>query len=181
MRDSFCFSGSYRRLFEIFRETFFNQLHSAILFMARPKLDGVDVGLLQALRVNARSTFSKLGRDLAVPSSTVYDRYGKLGGVIRRHATLVDFAGIGFPCCAFIRCSVPASLRPGLHAYLQGHPIVNSASVVNDRNSLLIEVIEQNPARVSDFVDALEQQFGVREVQTHFIAEEHAREAFTLK
>ena len=146
--------------------------------MTRISIDVGQVKLLRLIRANARLSVAALGRLLRVPASTVYDNYLRLRPVIRRHSSLVDFQGLGYNCCAFIKCNVPASQRLALYEYLRGHPVVNSARVVNDRSGLLVEVVERNPARVSLFVEELEEKFGVRDAVTHFIAEEFAREAF---
>ena len=60
-------------------------------------LDALDWKILQAIQKNSKQTYSKIGRQLGVAHSTVYDRIRKLEqtGIIKKWTVDIDLEKIG--------------------------------------------------------------------------------------
>ena len=75
------------------------------------KLDEVDLGIMEHLKVNARMTFVDIGKELSVSDATVYNRVRRLidMGVIKRFTIKVDETAVGKGTRGFILVNV----KPG--------------------------------------------------------------------
>jgi len=60
-------------------------------------LDKIDLNILEALRENAKQTYTEIGRRLGLAHSTIYDRIRKLEahGIIRKYTAIIDVDRIG--------------------------------------------------------------------------------------
>ena len=60
-------------------------------------LDDLDWNILRLLQSNAKQTYSKIGRQLNVAHSTVYERMRKMEkyGIIKKYTVTIDFEKIG--------------------------------------------------------------------------------------
>ena len=61
-------------------------------------LDAMDLKILEALQIDARQTYTDIGKHLGVAHSTVYDRIKRMErqGIIKKYTTVIDAEKGGF-------------------------------------------------------------------------------------
>lgn len=76
-------------------------------------LDPVGWGILQALQINARMSFTEIGRRVGLSDTAVADRVRRMedAGIIRGYHAEVDYEMIGLPIMAYIHLNVQGSQR----------------------------------------------------------------------
>ncbi len=88
------------------------------------KLDDVDLGLLAALRANARTSQEDLSRVLALSRPAVRERIRRLEslGVLLGYTIVVDWESLGYPILAFV------NVRTAMGTCDEGTQVVNGFS-----------------------------------------------------
>lgn len=138
-----------------------------------------DLLLLCSLRKNAREKLTTISRETHIPVSTLHDKLsGMLGGIVRRHTTLLDYGKLGYQCRAHLLINAPSDRKERLREWLARHPNVNSAFKINNGFTFMLDVVFESLDRLDDFTDSMERDFGVTSTQTHYIIDEIKREAF---
>ena len=78
------------------------------------RLDDIDLGIIQALAADARTSLAALARSLGLSAPSVSERVKRLedGGVITGYRAVVDPARLGLPLTAYLRVRpVPGQLQ----------------------------------------------------------------------
>ena len=138
-----------------------------------------DRKILVELRRDARAQLTHISKQTGIPISTIFDRLrNKVGGVIKRHVALLDFETLGFTTRAHICLKCTKTTRQKTYNMLVNHHNINSLYKINNGYDFLVEAIFRNIKEVEEFIERLEEEYGVRTKQVFYIIDEIAREQF---
>ncbi len=140
-----------------------------------------DVVIIANLRENARQNLTNMSRKTRVPVSTIFDRireHEQDTKVISKYTCLVDFEQLGFGMRVNLLIKVAKQQRSELSAYLEKHSAVNSAYKINNSFDFLAECIFKSLKDLDKFIESLESQFSVMNMEVLYIVEEIKREKF---
>ncbi|MEM4246725.1 MAG: Lrp/AsnC family transcriptional regulator [Candidatus Woesearchaeota archaeon] len=131
------------------------------------------------LRQDARIKLSKLSRLTGIPVSTLFDRIHSPDSIgIKRLSALLDFQKLGFNTCATIMFKVLKEKRDQLKEHLLCSTNVNSLMRINNGYDFMAECVFRDMRELEEFCEKLEQSYGVKTKEVHFIVEELKRESF---
>ena len=139
-----------------------------------------DLDILSNLRKNGRATLTSLSRKTSVPISTIYDRL-KLyteKNLVKKYVTLLDYALLGYNTRANIIVKAKKEKKEELREFLENHPHVNSLYKINNKYDFQIEVIFRNIKDLEEFLEQMEEKFGVKAQEVFYVIEELKREEF---
>jgi len=142
------------------------------------KLSKRDMAILTNLRQDARITLTSLSKKTGIPISTVFERlkqFSKSGLV--KFIAIADFARLGFITRVLVIVKVDKSIRSKVEEYLSKHLYVNNLLRIN-KGFTFIEGIFRDMAGAEDFVEDLEDKFGIKEAVVYHVLGDIMRESF---
>jgi DNA-binding Lrp family transcriptional regulator len=138
-----------------------------------------DLIVMAYLRQNARIKLTTLSKLTKLPVSTIFDRIRmNEGSLIKKHVSLLDFAGLGFSTKANIMLRVAKQDKAGIREFLEKHQNVNSLLKINNGFDFFIEGIFRNINELEEFLERLDEKFSVKSKEVHYIIDDIRREAF---
>ena len=141
-----------------------------------------DAQIISHLRNNARKKITHISKELKIPVTTVYDKVrAHEKKFVKKHVTLLDFSKLGLNAKASVAIKVERNSKEELQKFLMGHPNVNSLSKINFGSDFLAEVVFKNIADVENFVESLERNYSISQIQIFSIIEELKKEEFLTK
>ncbi|MBS3098033.1 Lrp/AsnC family transcriptional regulator [Candidatus Woesearchaeota archaeon] len=141
-----------------------------------------DAQIISHLRNNARKKITHISKELKIPVTTVYDKVrSHEKRFVKKHATLLDFPKLGLHAKANIAIKVERNSKEELQNFLMKHPNVNSLSKINFGSDFLAEVVFKSIADVENFVEGLERNYSISQIQIFSIIEELKKEEFLTK
>jgi len=147
------------------------------------RLTNKDYTLLKTMQQNCRTKVTDIARGMNIPVTTIYDkiRVHEREGIIKRHATLLDFSKMGYPTKAHITFKTTLEHKKQLQEFLTNHPSINSLSRINYGHDFITEAVFQNPAIMQEFLDEVNQKFTIQESHVFNVIDELQREQFMQK
>lgn len=140
-----------------------------------------DLQIISHLRQDARIGLTDISKKTNIPTSTVFDRVNAIGEYVLKHTTLLDFEKIGYNSKNIIALKTSIEMRDILKEYLMAHNNVNNLYQTNSDHDFVIETIFRNQKDTQFFLEELERNFGIENVQIHNIIEDIHREKFLTK
>jgi DNA-binding Lrp family transcriptional regulator len=143
------------------------------------KFNKKDMLILTNLRNNARMSLTEMSRKTKVPISTIYDKLrGRLKEIITKQTALIDFTKLGFSARVQIILKIDKNDREEVKSYLSRHRNINSVYKINNGYDLLAEGIFKDMNEAEEFIEKLEAQFKLKQLQVYYVVEDIKREAF---
>lgn len=141
-----------------------------------PKIDAVDLHILDVLQTDARATLRHIGDRVGVAASTVSNRIDELetAGVIEGYAPQVNYPALGFEEAAVFRLQVSTDAIDAISAEIARYPTITEILSVTGRHDLLAigYFPGLNPVRtLTSDLSALD---GVTQVTTDIVLDIHA-------
>jgi len=133
------------------------------------KLDEVDIGIIDHLRENSRTTFVDIGKALGVSDATVYNRVKRLleAGVIKRFTVEVEEAALGRKVSGFMLVNVRPGAVRDVSKQIAEIDRVSEVHEVHGPEDLIVKVKARNLSKLRSVI------LKVREIpnvaQTEFI------------
>jgi len=141
-----------------------------------------DAEIIAQLRNNARKKVTKISKEIEIPVTTVYDRLrSHEKKYVHKHVSLLNFSALGLHAKANIAIKVKMDSREELQKYLMEHPNVNSLSKVDFGSDFLAEVVFKDMGEVGNFVEHIEHNYGVINIQIFNVIQELKKEMFLTK
>ena len=131
-------------------------------------MKGKEIGVIKELRRNSRTSFTELGRVVDTPVSTivkVIEKFRKKA-VIKRYASLVDFAVLGFPLKSVFL--IKTNQKGRVKEFLMNQDSLNTLYRLSGDYDFYAEHLFSDMASHTDFVDGL-MELDVIKVSTHFL------------
>jgi len=142
-------------------------------------MDKEDTKIVAYLRENARIKLTQLARKTGMPVSTLFDRVHDLPGLgIVRLSALLDFSAIGFSTRATILMKAGKDRRDALREHLLKAQCVNTLARINNGYDFMAECVFRDLRELEEFCEKLEQAYGAKQREVHFVIEELKRESF---
>lgn len=137
------------------------------------------LGVVIALRQNARMPLTALSKRTGLPVSTLFERVHNPASLgIRRMSALLDFGLLGYHCVATMLLKAGAGRREELQEHLRKSEEVNSLFRVNNGFDFMAECVFRDLQGLEGFCENLENKYGVKNKEVHFVVEELKREGF---
>ncbi|MCS7127192.1 MAG: Lrp/AsnC family transcriptional regulator [Thaumarchaeota archaeon] len=142
-----------------------------------PALDERDVKILEALRRDARKTFTDLASELNLPRTTVQERVRRLieEGYIRSFTAIPDYSKIGSGTTAFVLVSFAPTMdvsQRELAAQIAKFPEVFEVHLVSGQWDMILKVRGSSVEDVGKLViDRLRPLKNVARTETCFVFE----------
>ena len=141
-----------------------------------------DAEIISHLRNNARKKITHISREMKIPVTTIYDKVrAHEKTFVKNHVTFLDFPILVLNAKANIAIKVERSSKEELQKFLMGHPNVNSLSKINFGSDFLAEVDFKSIADVENFVESLERNYSISQIQIFSVIEELKKEEFLTK
>ena len=120
-------------------------------------LDRTGLRILHALQVNARLTFSELGRQVALSPPAVAERVRKMEetGVISGYHARVEPDKVGLPIRAFITLRTRAEEYPRVTALVQHAPEILECHHVSGGESFIMKVVASSIPHLEALIEKL--------------------------
>jgi len=134
--------------------------------------------ILTHLRNNSRKSLAKIGREINMPISTVFDKVHKINhGVVLKHTSLLDFAKLGHSLkINYVIKAKPDRIMPML-SFLAANNKVNSVQKLRDDGEYFVEAIFRDMVEFDNFTEQLD-DYKAKNLHIINIIEEMKKEAF---
>jgi len=131
------------------------------------------------LRQNSRMPLTILARKTGIPISTIFDHLRACDGrLYNKYIALLNFSILGFGTKVHLLLRVPKPVRERVQEFLFKHWNVNSLYKVNNGYDFLAEGVFRHVQELETFLDKLEDEYGVKGIEVHYIVDDLKREAF---
>ncbi len=138
-----------------------------------------NVLIINELRRNARETLTNISKRTKIPISTIYEKIkSSEGKLILKHTSLIDFGKLGFNARAKIMVKTKKESKADLTAYLLKHENINSMYKINNGYDYMVECIFSNMKELEDFIDNVDDRFGLERKEVYYIIDDIKRETF---
>lgn len=146
-------------------------------------VDRRDLLFLPALRMNARMGLTELGKLTGFPISSIHERlkvYDKTK-LVKRYTALLDFMSLGYGIRALFFVVAHKQKRDVLRSFLSRFPAVNTLAKVNHGYDFFVDAVFRSMQDVDAFKELICQEYGVKDVQIHYVIEGIKEEGFFMK
>jgi Lrp/AsnC family leucine-responsive transcriptional regulator len=122
-----------------------------------PELDDIGWALLEELQVNARLSFSELGRRVGLTPPAVADRVRRMeeAGIIRGYRLELDHARVGLPLTAVIRVTHRGVNCLELGRIVSEYPEVLECHRITGAESYVMKVALRSVEHLQQLIDRL--------------------------
>jgi DNA-binding Lrp family transcriptional regulator len=135
--------------------------------------------LLSLLRANSRMKMTRMSKFSKIPVSTVHDMINKnYNHIVTKYTALVDFAKVGYSTRVQLILKVKPEERKSIKEHLMKKEFINSFYKINNGYDFMTECIFSSMRELEEFLDSLEQQFGIIEKKVYHIIDEIRKEHF---
>ena len=165
-------SGQHRKISDFFRARLIKNTD-----IMRYMLTETEKSVIAHIRKSRN--ILELARKKDLPKSTLYDALHRLQskGVLT-HTNKVCFEKIGFPLQMFINIKTVPGQRNNMRKYLEEQQNVNNLYVVNTPSNFHFEAIFKNQKEVEEFLEILENQAPLSEMNVFTVLETVHSEKF---
>jgi Lrp/AsnC family transcriptional regulator for asnA, asnC and gidA len=148
--------------------------------MKMKTLSKKEMDIMAYLRSNSRHTVTQIGRKLAMPRTTVFDKIKKFKnlGLIDKFTAIVNFDKLGHSVCAYVLLKCDAVRKEELGEALTSSAHANNVVRLGNDFDFAAHLIFENMNDMHSYLSILEQKYGIREVKIFYIAKDLKREGF---
>ena len=138
-----------------------------------------DLMIVNELRKNARETLTNISKKTHIPISTIYEKLKQNeGNLIIKHTSLINFAKVGFNARAKIMMRGMKETKIELRKHLLSNQNVNSMYRINNGYDFMVECVFKDMKELEEFVETLDERFGLEKKQVFYIIDDLKRETF---
>lgn len=121
----------------------------------KPKIDRLDVRIINMLQIDARTSFREIARRTGVSDATVRDRVSKMqkNGLIDGFATIVNPAKMGMNISCFLSLTVQPTNIANVISNLKEIKEVKSIYELAEKENLFINVILEDKESLRKFIN----------------------------
>ncbi len=122
-------------------------------------VDETGMKILRELQINARSTFSEIGRKVGLSSPAVAERIYKMeaSGVIKGYHADINPAVFGHNITAFITLTTQSGRYKEIYSFAEEQNEILECHHVSGNESLILKVVAGSISRLESVVDKLGQ------------------------
>lgn len=125
------------------------------------QLDQIGVKILHELQMDARISFSELGRRVGLSSPAVAERVKKMEetGLICGYHVNIDYEKIGFPILAFIFLTTRSERYNKVYTFADNTPEIIECHCISGSESFILRVLSRSVSHMDSIVAKLS-EFG---------------------
>lgn len=145
-------------------------------------LDAIDLQILKALQVNARTQLGTLAESVEMSAPAVAERVRKLEerGIIRGFTAQLEPSALALDITAFIQVRVDSSTHyPKFLAKATGHEAVMECHAITGDASHILKIRTRNTSTLEMLLGEIQRWPGVVKTQTSLVLSTH-KESLTL-
>lgn len=120
-------------------------------------VDALDIKIIELLKVNSRSSYVDIGREVGLTASSVRERIIRLEdtGVIKKYSIVIDHSKLGYNLQAFVLMNLfPGNLKTFL-AIIKTFKEVHECYRITGAQNLQLKVLLRDQNRLTEFLDKL--------------------------
>ncbi len=139
---------------------------------AEPEPDELDLRLLEALQVNARSTFAELAALVGLKPPAVHDRVKRLErlGYVRSYGARLDARRLGIGLVAFVSAYTTPDVRyDDFTAAIAALPEIAEIHSVAGEESFVLKVLTRSTTHLDEFLGRLKSMPGMARTKTTIV------------
>jgi len=134
--------------------------------------------IIKRLRTNSRMQLTGMGRDLNIPTSTIFKITKNLEkNIIKRYVSLIDFDKLNY--CFRIFLISNSKKKKEFESFLIKHPRVNNIYKISGKYDFISEIILKNRKEMESFLEEIK-KFKITEKNILYIIEDCKKEAFSI-
>jgi Lrp/AsnC family transcriptional regulator, leucine-responsive regulatory protein len=120
-------------------------------------LDQIGLKILNELQMNARISFSEIGRRVGLSSPAVAERVKKMeeAGIICGYHANVDHEKIGFPILAFIFLTTKSEKYDKVYEFAENTQEISECHCISGSESFILRVLSDSLSQLDALVDKL--------------------------
>jgi Lrp/AsnC family transcriptional regulator, leucine-responsive regulatory protein len=120
-------------------------------------LDQIGLKILHELQMNARISFSEVGRRVGLSSPAVAERVKKMeeAGIICGYHIKVDYEKIGFPILAFVFLTTQSEKYKKLYTFAEDTLEIVECHCISGSESFILRVRTSSISKLDDLVEKL--------------------------
>ena len=120
-------------------------------------VDGIGMKILRELQINARSTFSEIGRKVGLSSPAVAERIYKMEetGIISGYHTTINPTVFGHNIMAFITLTTQPNKYNEIYTFAEKQKEILECHHVSGNESLILKVVSGSISQLDDMIDKL--------------------------
>jgi len=135
--------------------------------------------IINHLRKNSRETLTNISKRTHIPISTIFEKIRvNEGDLIIKHTSLINFFKLGFNARAKIILKSKKESKSELKRYLLLNQNVNTLYKINNGFDYMIECIFRNMKELEDFLEIVDDKFGLEKKEIFYIIDDLKRESF---
>ncbi len=138
-----------------------------------------DLLIISRLREHSRESLTSMSKKTGIPISTLFDRLRSLKPV-KRYTVLLDFEQLGYSVHAFVLLKVNFEKNSDVKKHLCSHSQINSLYKTNNGFTFLVEGVFESVSNLDEFIEHLQQKFGIEKYSIQYSVEEVKREGFRI-
>ncbi|NKI33003.1 Lrp/AsnC family transcriptional regulator [Croceivirga thetidis] len=131
-------------------------------------MDDLNWKILEQLQLDARASFTSIGKSVGLTSPAVAERVAKMkdNGIIKGFKTVTEHQELGFQLKAIITLrAFVGKLKPFLEKVKNFDEVINCYRITGNEN-IIMEVVFRNQLHLEGFIDTL---ITYGETRTHII------------
>ena len=130
-------------------------------FKFERSLDQIGVKILHELQMNARMSFSEIGRRVGLSSPAVAERVKKMedAGIICGYHIKVDHEKIGYPIVAFIFLTTQSEKYNKVYKFAENTSEIFECHCISGSESFILRTFSSSVSQLDDLVEKLS-EFG---------------------
>jgi len=139
-------------------------------------LNKKEKGIIKKLRINSRTQLTKIGRELNIPTSTVFKITKDLErDIIQKYISLIDFDKLNYYFRIFLVSN--STKKKEFESFLVKDSRVNNIYKISGSYDLISEIILKNRKEMESFLEEIK-RFKIKEKSIFYIIEECKKESF---
>ena len=120
-------------------------------------LDQIGLNILHELQMNARISFSEIGRRVGLSSPAVAERVKKMeeAGLISGYYATVDHEKIGYPILAFIFVTTRSEKNNKFYTFAENTLEIVECHCISGSESFILKVLTRSISQLDDLIENL--------------------------
>ena len=143
------------------------------------QLDEIDMRIIQKLQEDAKTPFTKIGKELQIPDTTVHFRVKKLleNDIIRKFTVMVNHEKLGYTVRALLRIEIEKYLldmftQSKVEEVVEELSNVRSGELIarcESKNEIIAIVSTRNSGELINLMETLRKKEGIRDLDVSVI------------
>jgi len=143
------------------------------------QLDEIDLKIIQKLQEDAKTPFTKIGKELQIPDTTVHFRVKKLleNDIIRKFTIMVNHEKLGYTVRALLRIEIEKYLldmftQSKVEEVVEELSKVRSGELIarcESKNEIIAIVSTRNSGELINLMESLRKKEGIRDLDVSVI------------